>query len=146
MPVDHSPAFGQADLSNCERELIHLAGSVQPHGILLVVDEADGTVVQASANSTGLLGLTGSVLGLPLTAWLGAQLGWRPMFAALGGLGLVVALTIALLLPVIIIGGIYSGYFRPTESAAVALAYALFRHLKGQDPQHWLASTWRLTL
>jgi C4-dicarboxylate transporter DctM subunit len=32
----------------------------------------------------------------------------------------------ALLLPVIIIGGIYSGYFSPTESAAVALAYALF--------------------
>ena len=24
-----------------------------------------------------------------------------------------------------------------------ALAYALFRHLRGQDPQHWLASTWR---
>ncbi len=23
-----SPAFGQADLTNCERELIHLAGSV----------------------------------------------------------------------------------------------------------------------
>jgi len=31
----------------------------------------------------------------------------------------------ALMLPVIIIGGIYSGYFSPTESAAVALFYAL---------------------
>ena len=31
----------------------------------------------------------------------------------------------ALLLPAIVIGGIYSGYFSPTESAAVALAYAL---------------------
>jgi light-regulated signal transduction histidine kinase (bacteriophytochrome) len=30
-------AFGQADLTNCERELIHLAGAaVQPHGALLV--------------------------------------------------------------------------------------------------------------
>lgn len=38
-----------------------------------------------------------SVLGLPLTAWLGAQLGWRPMFAALGALGLAVALLIGLL-------------------------------------------------
>ena len=28
------PAFGQADLSNCEREQIHLAGSIQPHGAL----------------------------------------------------------------------------------------------------------------
>jgi len=32
----------------------------------------------------------------------------------------------ALALPAIIIGGIYSGYFSPTESAAVALVYALF--------------------
>ena len=28
------PAFGEADLSNCEREQIHLAGSIQPHGAL----------------------------------------------------------------------------------------------------------------
>ncbi len=32
----------------------------------------------------------------------------------------------ALLMPVIMIGGIYSGYFSPTEAAAVALVYALF--------------------
>jgi PAS domain S-box-containing protein len=55
--VDHSPAFGQADLSNCERELIHLAGSIQPHGVLLVLRERDGLVVQASANCEALLGL-----------------------------------------------------------------------------------------
>jgi len=51
-----SPAFGQADLTNCERELIHLAGSVQPHGVLLVLREPDLTVVQASANCETLLG------------------------------------------------------------------------------------------
>ena len=38
-----------------------------------------------------------SVLGLPLTAWLGALLGWRWMFGGLGLLGLLTALTIALL-------------------------------------------------
>jgi C4-dicarboxylate transporter, DctM subunit len=32
----------------------------------------------------------------------------------------------SLMLPVIILGGIYSGYFTATESAAVALVYALF--------------------
>jgi len=32
----------------------------------------------------------------------------------------------SLLMPVILLGGIYSGHFSPTESAAVALAYALF--------------------
>ena len=62
----------------------------------------------------------------------------------------------ALLLPVIIIGGIYSGYFSPTESAAVALAYALliefFVHKREKAPaapagggamgglQHYLAT------
>ena len=50
-----SPAFGQADLTNCEREPIHLAGSVQSHGLLLVVREADTVVVQASANTQALL-------------------------------------------------------------------------------------------
>ena len=38
-----------------------------------------------------------SVLGLPFTAWLGAQLGWRAMFGGLAVLGLVTAVTIALL-------------------------------------------------
>jgi light-regulated signal transduction histidine kinase (bacteriophytochrome) len=51
-----SPAFGHADLTNCERELIHLAGSVQPHGALLVLRESDLTVVQCSANADTLLG------------------------------------------------------------------------------------------
>jgi C4-dicarboxylate transporter DctM subunit len=32
----------------------------------------------------------------------------------------------ALMLPLIMIGGIYGGFFSPTESAAVSLAYALF--------------------
>ena len=38
-----------------------------------------------------------SVLGLPLTAWLGAMLGWRWMFSGLAGISLMTALTIALL-------------------------------------------------
>ncbi|MGG5811533.1 GAF domain-containing protein [Falsiroseomonas sp. CW058] len=60
------PAFGSTDLSNCEREQIHLAGSVQPHGALLVVREPDQAVVQASANAGAMLGLPGGVLGLKL--------------------------------------------------------------------------------
>ena len=48
------PAFGEADLTNCERELIHLAGSVQPHGVLLVLG-ADGVVQQASTNTAAVL-------------------------------------------------------------------------------------------
>jgi PAS domain S-box-containing protein len=52
-----TPAFGQADLSNCEREQIHLAGSIQPHGALLLVGEPDQTIVQVSANAAAFLGL-----------------------------------------------------------------------------------------
>jgi len=64
--VQPAPAFGQADLTNCEREQIHLAGSIQPHGALLVVDERDLSVVQASANAASFLGLRRDVLGCKL--------------------------------------------------------------------------------
>ena len=50
------PAFGQADLTNCERELIHLAGSVQPFGLLMALREPQLRVVQISANAQVLLG------------------------------------------------------------------------------------------
>jgi light-regulated signal transduction histidine kinase (bacteriophytochrome) len=60
-----SPAFGTADLSNCEQEQIHLAGSIQPHGALLVVSEPDHRIIQASANAAEFLNVK-QVLGLPL--------------------------------------------------------------------------------
>jgi PAS domain S-box-containing protein len=62
------PAFGQADLSNCEREQIHLAGSIQPHGALLVVRENDGVVIQVSANASAFLQLEGELLGKRLAS------------------------------------------------------------------------------
>ena len=57
-----APRFGEADLSNCEREQIHLAGSIQPHGVLLVLRDPDFVVVQASENASAMLGV-GDVLG-----------------------------------------------------------------------------------
>jgi light-regulated signal transduction histidine kinase (bacteriophytochrome) len=60
------PAFGQADLSNCEREQIHLAGSIQPHGALLVVSEPGLDVVQASANCAAFLGCASLSPGMAL--------------------------------------------------------------------------------
>lgn len=61
-----TPPFGEADLSNCEREQIHLAGSIQPHGALLVVSDHDQVVVQASANASGYLNLADGVVGRSL--------------------------------------------------------------------------------
>ena len=66
------PAFGKADLSNCEREEIHLAGSIQPHGALLVVSEPDHRVIQASANAAKFLNLE-QVIGIPLADLDGAS-------------------------------------------------------------------------
>jgi chemotaxis family two-component system sensor kinase Cph1 len=64
-----SPAFGQADLSNCERELIHLAGSVQPHGVLLLLSAGNLVVLQASRNCAAVLGQTAeALLEEPLSA------------------------------------------------------------------------------
>jgi len=68
------PAFGQADLSNCEREQIHLPGSIQPQGALLLLSESDLRVLRASANAAALLGTGGSVIGRSL-AELGGDLG-----------------------------------------------------------------------
>lgn len=61
-----SPAFGQADLTDCEREQIHLAGSIQPHGALLALREPELDVVQASANAAAFLNSRTPLLGLPL--------------------------------------------------------------------------------
>ena len=61
-PSDPLP-FGGADLSNCEREQIHLAASIQPHGALLVLREPDLVCVQASTNAAAFLGHSAPVLG-----------------------------------------------------------------------------------
>lgn len=45
------------DLTTCDREPIHIPGSIQPHGALLCVRPADGVIVQASDNLAAFLGL-----------------------------------------------------------------------------------------
>src|SRR4051794_4565741 len=55
------------DLTNCDREPIHIPGAVQPHGALLVLREPDLTILQASANA-------GDFLGVPVERLLGTRL------------------------------------------------------------------------
>ena len=65
--MPNNPAFGQADLTNCERELIHLAGSIQPHGLLLVLSEPQLLITQLSGNAESLIGTPAwSLLSQPL--------------------------------------------------------------------------------
>jgi light-regulated signal transduction histidine kinase (bacteriophytochrome) len=71
-----APAFGAANLSNCEREQIHLAGCIQPHGALLTVREDGQTILQASANARDFLRVGQRLQGLPIKA-LGGDLSKR---------------------------------------------------------------------
>lgn len=68
MPESHatSPPFGAATLTNCEREQIHLAASIQPAGALLLASEPDYIIVQASANAAEIIGREGHPVGWPL--------------------------------------------------------------------------------
>ena len=71
---DLSMAFGAADLTNCDREQIHLPGSVQPHGVLLAIEPRDLTIVQAGGDTIGLLGVAPiTLLGQPMDRWLDTE-------------------------------------------------------------------------
>ena len=66
--MNTSPEAGEpnVDLTNCDREPIHVPGRIQSHGVLLVLREGDLTVVQTSAN-------VGEALGIPADSILGAS-------------------------------------------------------------------------
>jgi light-regulated signal transduction histidine kinase (bacteriophytochrome) len=49
--------FGEADLTNCDREPIHIPGSIQPHGVLLIVDRQDLSIEQTAGDTKLLLGI-----------------------------------------------------------------------------------------
>lgn len=62
------PSGEPLDLTTCAREPIHIPGSIQPHGVLLVLDDSpDLRVVQVSLNALEQLGIAASeVLGSTL--------------------------------------------------------------------------------
>ncbi len=61
------------DLTNCDREPIHIPGSIQPHGCLLVCDARAGRILRHSANVFDLLAISGEINGMPLEAVIGAE-------------------------------------------------------------------------
>ncbi|SEP04554.1 SpoIIE family protein phosphatase [Trujillonella endophytica] len=70
--VELLPPGTPIDLSNCEREPIHVPGSIQPRGVLLTVDEPGQVVQQASRNLADLIGVPWeSALGRSLAEVLG---------------------------------------------------------------------------
>ncbi|WP_236705978.1 SpoIIE family protein phosphatase [Frankia sp. ACN1ag] len=75
MPPSEMPRPEPVDLTNCDREPIHIPGSVQPHGVLLAVRaDEDLTVVQVSANTAETLGHeAAAAVGRPLRELVGAS-------------------------------------------------------------------------
>jgi two-component system, chemotaxis family, sensor kinase Cph1 len=57
----------------CSQEAIHIPGSIQPHGMMLVVERESLKVLQAAGNVEGHLGITGWE-DLPLNALIGDRL------------------------------------------------------------------------
>lgn len=65
---DRVPAFGEAEITNCDREPIHIPASVQPHGALVALDPDTFQIIQAGGDTGGILGfapeaLPGQTLG-----------------------------------------------------------------------------------
>ncbi len=56
------PPGTPVDLTNCEREPIHIPGSIQPHGLLVTVAGPNHPVLQASAGAERFLGRTAEEL------------------------------------------------------------------------------------
>ena len=62
MSSSQSFITGEVDLTNCDREAIHLLGHIQPHGILIVILEAELKIIQISENTTSFFDIPASSL------------------------------------------------------------------------------------
>ena len=66
--------FGEADLTTCDREPIHIPGSIQPHGVLLVMDRQTLNIEQVAGDASAVLAISdGRFTGMPLSAVLDAD-------------------------------------------------------------------------
>jgi chemotaxis family two-component system sensor kinase Cph1 len=55
--ADGEPVAGAVDLTACEREPIHVPGTIQPHGVLFNLRESDLAITQVSVNALDVLGV-----------------------------------------------------------------------------------------
>src|SRR5690606_25515006 len=58
----------KVDLTNCDKEPIHVIGRIQPHGFLIIIDSLTFLVEQISEN------IMDFVPGIPSQQWLGSSI------------------------------------------------------------------------
>lgn len=64
IPASNAPQ--KVDLTNCDREPIHIPGSIQPHGALLAFDDGANSIQRRSDNAASMLGFSGDLAGKSL--------------------------------------------------------------------------------
>lgn len=74
MSENEIQATKNVNLTNCDREAIHIPGFIQPHGILLVLQEPELTILQVSKNTFDFLGIyPEDLLGKELISLIGSE-------------------------------------------------------------------------
>ncbi|WP_415914745.1 GAF domain-containing protein [Rhodopseudomonas palustris] len=72
--MNHAPTENTVDLTNCDREPIHIPGAIQPHGLLIAFTEDDLRTVSISANLPNFAPLQpDALLGGALTEMFDAE-------------------------------------------------------------------------
>ena len=67
--------FEDVNLTNCDREPIHIPSLIQPHGLLIILTEPDLRIAQVSANCLDILGIApDDLLDRPLAEFMGEEL------------------------------------------------------------------------
>jgi len=64
----------EVNLTNCDREPIHIPGSIQPHGAMLVIGLDGHSITHASANIQDYLAANDEIVGKSLSDVLGNQI------------------------------------------------------------------------
>ena len=74
MNLSELPDSSEITVENCADEPIHIPGSIQPHGVLLVIEEPSSMITRVSNNTFSLLGIAPhELLGQPLSYLIGEE-------------------------------------------------------------------------
>lgn len=72
--MDPAASFGKTDPADCDREPIHVPGSIQPHGCLVVLHPETLAVIQQAGDFAGILGVVPDTrAGTPLAELIGSD-------------------------------------------------------------------------